>query len=177
MNIFQRIRNVCIGILTLLCAIILITEPTDAYTFVIGVLALGLTFTGIKYLAYYFSMARHMVGGKMILFRGVIMLDFALLTGSLADVPKIYILLYLVAIHAFSGVVEVLRAMEAKRTVGGPWKMKFSQGVVDFLIALSCFVFIRNTNTTVIIFGIGLMYSSIMRIIGAFRRTTFILIE
>ena len=178
MSIFQRIRNVLIGILMMAVAILFITDPTDnAYRLVIGVLALGLAIKGIKDIFFYFTMARHMVGGKMILVQGVIVLDFALLTGSLSDVPKIYILLYLVVIHAFSGVVEVLRAMEARRTVSGPWKLKFVHGMINFLLALSCFVYIKQTHTALIIFSIGLLYSSIMRIVGAFRRTTFILIN
>ena len=113
----------------------------------------------------------------MILFWGVIMVDFAMLTGSLTDVPRFYIMMYLIVAHAFSGVIEVLRAMEAKTQVGGPWKLKFSHGIVNFVIALLCLILIRRVNTAVVIFGLGLMYSGIMQIIGAFRRTTFVLIK
>jgi len=159
-------------------ALIFIVAPSDeAYVFVIAVLTLGLVIKGIKDIFFYFTMARHMVGGKMILFQGVIVLDFALLTGSLSDVPKIYILFYLVVIHAFSGVVEILRAMEARRTVSGPWKMKFTHGLVDFLLAFSCFIYIRQTHTALIIYSIGLLYSAVMRIANSLRRTTFILIR
>lgn len=178
MTLFQRIKGFFIGFMMLVAAIIFIVNPNDdAYKFVIAVLSTWLAIKGIKDIVFYFTMARHMIGGKMILIQGVIVLDFALLTGSLSDVPKIYILLYLIVIHAFSGVVEVLRAMEAKRVVEGPWKMKFSHGVVNFLLALSCLVFIRQTHTALIIYSIGLAYSALMRIVGAFRRTAFILIK
>ncbi|MBQ7724828.1 MAG: hypothetical protein IJT63_04365 [Lachnospiraceae bacterium] len=178
MTIFQRIRNIIVGLVMILVAVIFIAFPSDEdYVFVIAVLTLGLAIKGLRDIIFYFTMARHMVGGKMILIQGVIVLDFALLTGSLSDVPKIYILLYLVVIHAFSGIVEILRAMEARRTVSGPWKMKFTHGIVDFLLAFSCFIYIRQTHTALIIYSIGLLYSAIMRILNAFRRTTFILIE
>ncbi|MCR5024207.1 MAG: hypothetical protein K6A90_07755 [Lachnospiraceae bacterium] len=178
MTIFQRIRNIIVGLIMIVVAVIFIVDPSDdAYLFVIAVLTLGLLIRGLKDIIFYFTMARHMVGGKMILFQGVIVLDFALLTGSLSDVPKIYILLYLVVIHAFSGVVEILRAMEARRTVSGPWKMKFTHGIVDFLLAISCFIYIRQTYTVLIIYSIGLLYSAVMRIANSLRRTTFILIE
>lgn len=178
MTIFQRIRNIIVGLIMIVVALIFILDPSDdAYVFVIAVLTLGLLIRGLKDIIFYFTMARHMVGGKMILFQGVIVLDFALLTGSLSDVPKIYILLYLVVIHAFSGVVEILRAMEARRTVSGPWKMKFTHGIVDFLLAISCFIYIRQTYTALIIYSIGLLYSAVMRIANSLRRTTFILIE
>ncbi len=178
MTIFQRIRNIIVGLVMIVVAIIFIVSPSDnAYLFVIAVLTLGLAVKGLRDIIFYFTMARHMVGGKMILFQGVVVLDFALLTGSMSDVPKIYILLYLVVIHAFTGVVEFLRAMEAKRTVSGPWKMKFTHGIVDFLLALSCFIFIRQTHTALIIYSIGLLYAAVMRMVNALRRTTFILIE
>ena len=178
MTIFQRIRNIIVGLIMVVVALIFIVAPSDeAYVFVIAVLSTGLLIKGLRDIIFYFTMARHMVGGKMILIQGVIVLDFALLTGSMSDVPKIYILLYLVVLHAFSGVVEVLRAMEARRIVSGPWKMKFTHGVVDFLLALSCFIYIRQTHTALIIYSIGLLYSAVMRIANALRRTTFILIR
>lgn len=178
MTLFQRIKRFFIGLIMLVVAIVFIVDPTDeAYKLVIAVLSLGLAAKGIRDIFFYFTMARHMVGGKTILIQGVIVLDFALLTGSLSDVPKIYILLYLIVIHAFSGVVEVLRAMEAKRVVEGPWKMKFSHGIVNFLLAFSCLIFIKQTNTALIIYSIGLAYSALMRMADAFRRTAFILIK
>ena len=178
MTVFQRIRGVIAGLIMMAVAVFFIIRPSDgAYAYVIAVLSLGLAIKGLKDIIFYFTMARHMVGGKMILIQGVIILDFALLTGSLSDVPKIYVLLYLVAIHAFSGVVEILRAMEARKTVSGPWKMKFSHGVINFLLALACFVFIRQTHTALIIYCIGLFYSAVMRIIYSCQRTTFVLIK
>lgn len=175
---FQRIRKILFGLGMLIVAIIMIASPSDEkYMFVVGVLALGLAIAGLKDIIFYFVMARHMVGGKMILIQGVIIFDFAMITGSLADVPKIYILLYLIGIHAFSGVVDVLRAMEARRTVEGPWKLKFSHGLVNFALAVACLIFIRRSNTALMIYSLGLIYSAVVRIFSAFRRTSFILIN
>ena len=158
--------------------IYLVLNPSDdAYMFVVSILSIGLAIAGIKDIVFYFTMARNMVGGRMILIQGVIILDFAMITGSLASVPKIYILLYLIGVHAFSGVVEVLRAMEARRTVDGPWKLKFSHGIVNFLLAIACLVFIRHSNTALIIYSIGLMYSAVIRLFSAFAKTTFVVIE
>ncbi len=178
MNGFQRIKGVLFGLATLVVAILFILFPSDEmYMIIVSILSLGLAIAGIKDIIFYFRMARHMIGGKMILIQGVIILDFALITGSLATVPKIFILLYLIGIHAFSGVVEVLRAMEAKRTVEGPWKLKFSHGIVNFILAVACLIFIRKSNTALMIYSLGLIYSAIVRIFSAFRRTSFILIE
>ena len=178
MTVFQRIRGVFVGVLMLVFAVILIVNPSDdIYMLLIIILALGLAISGIKDIIFYFTMARHMVGGKMILVQGVIVLDFAMLTGSLSDVPKFYVLLYLIGVHAFSGVVETLRALESKRTVDGPWKLKLSHGIVNFLLAAACLIFIRHADTALIIYGIGLMYSAVIRIITAFRKTAFMVIK
>lgn len=175
---FQRIRKVLFGLFMIIVALFLIFYPSDeAYMMIVALISLGLAIAGIKDIIFYFTMAKHMIGGKMILIQGVIILDFALITGSLANVPKIYILLYLIGIHAFSGVVEVLRAMESKRVVDGPWKMKFAHGLVNFALAVACLIFIRHSNTALTIYSLGLIYSAVVRIFSAFQRTSFILIE
>ena len=178
MTVFQRIRSILLGLVMIGIAIALIDDTSDQkYMVIISIVALGLALQGLKDIIFYFTMAKHMVGGKMILFQGVVVLDFALLTASLTDVPRIYILLYLVGIHAFSGVIETMRAMEARRTVAGPWKLKLSHGIINFALALSCLIFIKNTNTAVMIYSIGLIYSAVIRIITAFRKTAFVVIE
>lgn len=157
--------------------VLILIQDERKYMIVIAVLAVGLAIKGIKDIIFYFTMARHMVGGKMILFQGVVVTDFAILTGSLSNVPKIYVLLYLVGVHAFSGAVEILRAMEARRTVEGPWKMKMSHGIVNLMLATACLIFIKHINTAVFIYGLGLIYSGVIQIISAFRRTAFVVIE
>ncbi len=178
MTLTQRIKKILFGLLIIGVAIGLAAfDSDDKYLFVIYVLALGLAIKGIKDIVFYFRMARHMVGGKMILFQGVVVLDFALLTASLSDVPKVYILLYLVGIHAFSGAIETLRAMESRRTVEGPWKMKLGHGLVNFALALACLIYIKHTNIAVLIYCLGLIYSGVLHVLGAFRRTAFIVIK
>ena len=178
MTAFQRVKKVLLGFFMIAVAITFILIPSDdKYLVVILIVSLGFAIRGIKDIIFYFTMARHMVGGKMILFQAVVVLDFALFTASLTNVPKFYILLYLVGVHAFSGVVETLRAMEARRTVEGPWKMKLGHGIVNFALALSCLIFIKHINTAVLIYSLGLIYSAAIHIISAFRPTAFVVIE
>ncbi len=159
-------------------AVLFMAFPSDkTYIVALAIISFGLAIDGIRDIIFYFTMARHMVGGKIILFQGVIILDFALLTGSLTSIPKIYILLYLIGIHAFSGVVEILRSMESKKTVEGPWKLKFAHGLINFLIAFACLICISRSNTALLIYSLGLIGSAIVRIFSAFRKTAFIVIE
>ena len=115
MSKFQRVGNIILGLIMILLAAILFIIPKEGFYVVIAILSIGLTVIGVKEIIYYFSMAIHMVGGKRSLYRGVIILEIGLFTMSLYDVPRIFVLLYLVAIHAFSGGVDVLRAFEAKK--------------------------------------------------------------
>ncbi len=178
MTVYQRIKKILFSLCMFAVALFFIINPSDeAYSVVVAILSIGLAIAGIKDIIFYFVMARHMVEGKMILIQGVIIFDFAIITGSLTDVPKIYILLYLIGVHAFSGVIEIMRAMEARRTVDGPWKIKFSHGIVNLILAIACLIFIRQSNTALIIYSLGLMYSAVVRLFDAFRKKAFVVIE
>ena len=73
MTLFQRIRSVLIGLVMLIVAILFIAYPIDElYLFLMIILAAGLMIRGISDIVFYFTMAKHMVGGKIILFQGVI---------------------------------------------------------------------------------------------------------
>ncbi|MCR5338530.1 MAG: hypothetical protein K6E75_08225, partial [Lachnospiraceae bacterium] len=114
MTKLQRAGQLIWGLCMIIISLILMIVPREGYYVVIGILSLVYTVKGINTIIYYFTMARFMVGGKNSLYMGIILLDFGVLTGTLNDVPHYYVLLYLIAIHAFSGVVEILRAFEAK---------------------------------------------------------------
>ena len=109
-----------------------------------------------------------MVGGRTSLYIGVIMLDLGIVTATLTDVPHFIVMLYLIAIHAFSGIVEVLRALEAQRYKSS-WRLKLSHGLLNIVIAIACIVFIRHMHIAVVVYCSGLIYSAAMRIITAHR--------
>ena len=176
MNRFRRIEETAAGIIMIVAAIVMLAAPKEGYPLIIAILSVAFAARGIRQLIFYFTMARFMVGGRMTLYTGIILLDFGVFTGTLTDVPHIYVLLYLVAINAFSGMVEVLRALESRR-YGSGWRLKMSHGVLNILMAVACFVFIKQAGTAVIIYGIGLVYSSVMRIISAWRKTKFVYIQ
>ena len=176
MTKLKRIINITTSIFMILFGMLLIASPNDTYVLVILVLSLTFALIGLKDLIYYFTMARFMVNGRLILFKGVILLDFGLVSASLIDMPKIYLILYLVVIHAFSGVVEILRAKESKN-YGSSWKLKLSHGIVNILLALCCMVFIKKTNIAIYIYAAGLIYSAAIRIITALRKTALIYIQ
>ncbi len=173
----QRIKTVIDGIFLIVAAVLLVKYKRHAYEIILMVLSFSFACSGLGRILYYMSMARHMVNGKIVLYRGIILFNFGVLSSSLSYVPKIYILLYLACIHAFSGLVEILRTMETRTYGGTTWRLKFISGLINIVIALFCILFSRAENTAVYIYSLGLVYSGIVRITAAFRRTTFMFIR
>lgn len=178
MGKFGRIRNVFIGILMIfLSMIMLVLEPEQGFLIAALMLSLALLVKGIGSLVYYFTMARYMVGGKIQLYVGLIVLDFGMFTLTLTDIPHLYLILYMLGTHAFGGGIDILRALEAKRNGASSWKLKASQGVVNLIVAVLCLFSLESTKLLVMLYCLGLMYSAVVRIISAFRKTAIVYIQ
>nr|WP_297764237.1 DUF308 domain-containing protein [uncultured Butyrivibrio sp.] len=177
MTNIQKINNVVLGIISIAVAIYMIIDPQDGYLLMLFILSFSLAFRGLKELFYFFTMGRHMVGGRLSLYKGVFLLDIGFFTGSLIDIPKTYVMIYLVIINAFAGLVEILRVMETRRYGSKSWKLKFSHGIINILLAVFCIVFIKHQRTVILVYALGLIYSALIRIVSAFRKTAFIFIQ
>lgn len=176
MTIWQKIENVMLAVSMILMGIVLLVFGEKAYMAIIGVFALSMEIMGIRKLWYYFSMARYMVGGRNILFIGILFFDFGVLTGSLVWVPKIYVLMYLAGTLAFSGLVNLVGANESRR-IQSSWKLKTFQGVVKLIFAVSCLIFMGSGARVVNICAIGFILSAVMSIANTFRRQQVITID
>ena len=177
MTRMQRIGSVFISLIMILFAVILFISPEEGIGAVISALSIALVIAGFRMFIYYFSMARHMVAGQMILYRAIILLDLGLFTASLSDVPLPYVMLYLAAINGFSGAIGIMRALEARRGGAGSWRFRFVYGIIDLVEALLCLIFIQSVLVAVYIYAAGLIYSAFFRIVTAFRRTAVVYIQ
>ncbi|WP_026497614.1 DUF308 domain-containing protein [Butyrivibrio sp. WCD2001] len=165
----QKIKSFIFSILMIAAAIYLMSDPEHGYSYIVLILGTGLLIYGINTLIYFFTMARHMLGGKYMLYKGVIFTDFGYLTCTLNNIPRIYVILYLAILHSFTGLVEILRALE-NRSHGGAFKLKLAHGIYDMILAACCIIFIKETHTVVIIYSVGLIYSALFRFVGALRK-------
>lgn len=175
MTSFQRVKTVFGGLMMLLGAVLLLIFPANGYQFIGFILSLILLLEGIRSLTFYFTMARNMVGGKIILFRGIIALDLGMFAYTLQEVPPVYVLLYLLIAHVFSGAVDVMRAMEARR-MRSPWRLKLANGLANILLAAACFFCFHNSTLLSYVYAAGLAYSAILQIAQAFRKTAIVYI-
>ena len=177
MSKYQRIGNVLTGLVMILCALLLIASPEYGYRLIFMLLYLSMFVYGIRSIIYYFTMARYMVNGKAMLYKGVLVFDFGAFTASLSSVPDIYIILYLLAVHLFSGGVDILSAIDSKKSGSPSWRTKLAGGVLSVAIAVACIIFRKNTAVMVYIYSSGLVYSAIFKIISAFRKTAIVYIQ
>ena len=171
MTRFQRVMEGITGIILALAGSFLILHPRNGYGFVCLVFCISLILAGIRFLIYYISMARHMVGGRIILYAGLITLDLGLFAFDIGTSSRPYILLYLMGLHAFSGMVDILRALEAKRYNAPHWRLKLTGGAANILASAVCLVFFRETWIVTYIYCGGLFYSAFTHFVSAFRRT------
>ena len=111
MSTGQRFTHVLTGLVMIALGVLMMLEPEDCVVIAAGLLSISLIVRGIRYLVYYFAMACHMVGGKLMLYVSIITLDLGLFTGTLLDTPRLYIFLYLIAAYAFSGIISILRGL------------------------------------------------------------------
>lgn len=174
MSFFKRIREIVISALMLLIAFQLIIFPKNSYLIVAIIISLSLYLYSFKQLWYYFTMARHMVGGKSILIRAVILIDAALLIDAMINVSSLAVVFYLLGVFAFAGGVDILRAVENKK-MGASWKLKLIVGIINLSFAVTLLIvglFFGNTMFLVYGYSISLIISALLRLITAFSKTS-----
>ena len=180
MTKMKRILNVLLGLFTLFISAALLMFPTESMPVVLGLVGLGMTLKGIRSLMYYFSMAKHMVGGKSVLYRGIIFLDAGVLASALADAPEPALIIYIAAVSCFTGVISILKAREEKAGGAPRWMGKMIYGAAYIIMALAvivCGFVMKMPESAVYVYAVGLVYSAADRIISAFRRTAIVYIQ
>ena len=177
MSMLKRIQHIFTGLFMLICCIILIIFPKDGPIIAASFLGFILICYGLGYLWYYIRMARHMVGGKAMLFRGIIALDLGAFTYSLVDIPKIYMMFYLLTVYGMQGLIRLLRGLEARSLESPSWRRNVVSGIGSIAIAVYCIFFVRSSRVLVNVCCIGLIYSACLRISLAFRRTPMVYVQ
>lgn len=171
-----RVRNVILGLIITFTGVLIADSPNSAYRFAVFLLSCTLFIYSIRQFVFYAAMARHMVGGRAMLYRAIITFDLALFTMSLTDISPIYVMLYLIIVHAFQGGIDIMGALTSRKE-GAHWKLDLIRGMIDIVIAVLCIIFIRSVALATFIYGIGLIYSGIIRIISAFQRSAIVYIQ
>lgn len=156
---------------------ILIVFPEDGHYAVVFFLDISLLIYGIRLLIYYFTMARFMIGGIMTLYKSIIVIDLGLFVFNMTDIPQRLTMIYLIAVMAFDGIIDILNGIESKKLDAGQWKNQFTYGLIKLIIAIISVFFLNSVQMMTYIYCIGLIHSAFSNIYGAFRRTAIVYIE
>ena len=180
MTKFGRVMNAISALFMIAVAVLMFfLDAIHGLKLVMIVVQAGMTLRGMQAIVYYFSMARHMVGGKNVLFRGMIFLDLGVLAGTIFEHPAVYILIYISALHIFTGAVSALRANESRK-IGSSWRLKMAYGITNIALALIvviCGIAFGRLSIAVWVYSVGLIYSSVLNIISSFRKTEIVYIQ
>ena len=175
MRKITRFKNLIIGLIMIAIAFILFAQPQYGPPVIILLVGLGLIADGIVALFFYLTMARHMVGGKKMFYRSILILDMGVLLLAGFTGSEQLILLYLLGVVAISGGIDIIRALES-RNEGAPWKRRLISGLISVAILIIGMIFSEHPLTVVYIFCFGMLYLGVNRIISVFRRTAVIYI-
>lgn len=174
MNLLQRIKAIFSAVLLLLCAGIFIAAPENGHDIVLILMTLTFLFGGLRHLLFYATMARHMVGGRHILWKGLFYLEVGLCTAGMTQVSPTVIMIYLTAGYLFDGATELFKVYEGRSTRDIHWLMYLASGLLHLVIAYEC---LRHHNSPQLISGLyafGLVAMAFVRIASIFKRTAIV---
>ncbi len=180
MTNIQRVKKVLQALLMMLCAFIMAADPEDGYYIVAIIVCFGVILYGLRRLVYYCTMARHMVGGNANLYIGIIVLDLGVFILTTADDPRLFIVIYLLGVHAFTGAMGVMRALEARRYGSPAWKWSFADGLANLIVAVLAVIaglFLKSNTDLSYLFAACLFYSACAHIVTACRKTAIVYIQ
>jgi len=180
MTIKRRILMLLLAAIMIFTAVVMIKVPEVGILLAAIIFAIGLAVAGLHSLIYYLTMAKYMVGGKVHLFIGIIILDFALFTMSILLQSTVLIVIFLQLFYGVSGAISIVRSREAKKNGSPLWKYNMIDGIINIAIMLMAFIcgnFYKSDTLLVYIFSIGLIYMALARIISAFRKTAVVYIQ
>lgn len=176
MSGIKRILNILTALLMIACAALMLYDMKDGYLIAINILEMALLVFGLQQIIYYFSMARRMVGGLTIFFKGIFLMDAGFFAICLDSMPRVFTMVYLLVVFGAAGAIGMLRALEMKN-INARWKLKFASGVFEVLIALSCVLFINSDMLFSCAFAAGTLYLAAERIVTAFQKTAIVYVE
>ena len=177
MTKWQRMKTIFRSLVSLTFVPLLMADPDVGCAVIVLALGIAAALAGLRMVIYYASMAQHMVGGTIIMYIGVILFDFGLFSFGIADIPKQYIMLYLMLGHLFYGLVEILRAMEVRKRELGSWRFKLLIGLGNLTLGVLCLIQINSSKMVVYIYCLGLLWSALGRIVSAFRPASVVYVE
>ena len=172
MTLMRRIVNIIIGLVTIAFAFLTFFLGRNGLLVVMFIFEIGLFGYGVYMIFYYLLMARHMVGGQLMLFLGLFTFGLSLVALKITEVPEKGLAVLVGFALLLAGGMDVVRSFEIKtRGSETSWRFTRVTGIIEMLLALfSLIMGLINPAWTAYILGASLLYSGVSRIIAALRR-------
>ena len=88
--------------------------------------------------------------------------------------PPVYIMIYLLLIQSFYGATDIMVALRARRLTSKSWRIKLFTGLGNLTLGVLAIIFGftgEDIFRVIYIYALGVVYTGIMRMANAFRRT------
>ena len=157
-------------------AVILVSMRKDGYGVISAFLSLSLLLHAIRQLVYYIRLARFMVGGKSVFYRGVLLLDAAFLLMALAELPHFYVMLYLAGWMILFFGREILHALHMKKYDVSHWNLRLVYGAAGIVLAVFCLFHYASSTISSLLYAGQLILVAAGRIVNLFRKSAIIYI-
>ena len=177
MSKLERILNLGLAAFMVYLSILVFSSPLFGYMLILCVIQVALLLRGIGNLVYYFRMTRYMVGGKLLFYKGVLLIDMGIFSSMLLMVPTYYILLYMLAGILIAGAVTLLHAFESRQYGSRQWKSRMVIGLIHVAACGIGLVYIRNLSLLMWIYGLDILVMALERVLTAFKRTAVIYVQ
>lgn len=173
----KRVFTIIGAFLAIQGSLILMLVPNYALEIIAAGLGFTLVFYGLKYLLYYLTHAQHMVGGKWFLLIGLILLDAGIFAGTVYDKAKVLTILYIAGAHLIGAGLNIVRAVGNRKDNNRGWKIDMAQGVGNIILVLLCIIFMHDVIIPVYIYCISAIYTAILMLISAFKKTAIVYVQ
>ena len=167
----QKFLTILVSVFYLLCAFLILCRPVDGYRAVVFILDIALLVMGFSQLIYFFTMARHKVGGLTVLYKSIFLIDMGILIMSYKDSPKKIVMIYLIVLIGIQAAIDIMNAIKGIKIKSDAWKTKLLKGLLSVAVIITCICNINSTETAAIIFAIGLIIEAIAGIVQCFKNT------
>ena len=173
----RRVWTIIGAVTAIQGAVFLMFMPIIAFEAIAMGVGMMLTFYGIKYLLYYLTHAQHMVGGKWFLLIGLILFDMGIFATALYNQAQAIAIIYVVGAHLVGAVLNYIRAFGNKKDNNPGWKIDLAQGIGNTVQIVLCLVFINSVIIPVYCYCVYAIYTGILMIISACKKTAIVYIQ
>lgn len=167
----QKVFTVIKSLFMFLIIGIIIAFPENAYQNIVLFLNIVFLFKGVSQLIYFFTMARHKVGGLSIFYKSILYIDIGLFIMSYDDAPKRIVMIYLIMLAVFSAAISIANALKGRQIKTPEWKIHLAKAIITLLLAAFCAFCIDSKEIAVILFSIYLLMNAVSGIIFCFIGT------